>query len=205
MNFVQHFGHPEVCETSVWTACFQILAKTLSLSIGRVKVCNVIGWMWLTRHQATLFACQTYRFLHYGDKSSPNSCLGKQKLSVSSLSEGKARLAYRLKPNSLSLSCSCFYPDDLKLMEISLLLSYGKFKEYFSEKVCFAVLNLKNNFPYILSCYITFEGSKLSFFSREPNCIFKSYLKETSTSLGSLEKFKGASGEFTGPWAPGTP
>ena len=39
-------------------------------------------------------------------------------------------------------------------------------------------------------------------FFREPNCIFKSYLKvvciETSTSLGSLKKFEGAAGGFNG-------
>ena len=42
----------------------------------------------------------------------------------------------------------------------------------------------------------------LNFFSREPNCIFKSYLKvlciETSTSLGSLQKYEGAEGKFKG-------
>ena len=40
-----------------------------------------------------------------------------------------------------------------------------------------------------------YQGLKLSSFSREPNCIFKSYLKalciETSTFLGSLQKFEG--------------
>ena len=29
VNFVPHFGHPKVYETSVWTHCFQILAKTM--------------------------------------------------------------------------------------------------------------------------------------------------------------------------------
>ena len=29
VNFVPHFGHPKVYETSVWTRCFQILAKTM--------------------------------------------------------------------------------------------------------------------------------------------------------------------------------
>ena len=37
------------------------------------------------------------------------------------------------------------------------------------------------------------QGSKLITFSREPNCIFKSYSKvlciETSATLGSLQKF----------------
>ena len=46
-------------------------------------------------------------------------------------------------------------------------------------------------------------------FSRESNCIFTSYLKvlriETSTSLGSLQKFEGAAGQFKevlGSWHP---
>ena len=46
------------------------------------------------------------------------------------------------------------------------------------------------------------QGSKLIIFSREPNCIFKSYLKvlcmEPSTSLGSLQQFEGGAGEFKG-------
>ena len=29
MYFVPHFGHAKVCETSIWTPCFQILAKTM--------------------------------------------------------------------------------------------------------------------------------------------------------------------------------
>ena len=44
------------------------------------------------------------------------------------------------------------------------------------------------------------------FFSREHNCIFKSYLNvlciETSAFLGSLQKFDGGAGEFNG--APGS-
>ena len=48
----------------------------------------------------------------------------------------------------------------------------------------------------------TTTGLEIKFFSREPNCIFKSYLKvlctEISTSLGSLQKFEGAPGEFKG-------
>ena len=43
---------------------------------------------------------------------------------------------------------------------------------------------------------------EITLFSREPNCIFKSHLRvlciETSTSLGSLQKFEGATGEFKG-------
>ena len=46
------------------------------------------------------------------------------------------------------------------------------------------------------------QGSKLSFISREPNHILKSYLKmlciEKNTSLGSLLKFVGDAGEFNG-------
>ena len=46
------------------------------------------------------------------------------------------------------------------------------------------------------------QGLKLCFFSRKPNCIFKCYLKvlciETSTSLGSLQKFEGVAWEFKG-------
>ena len=29
MYFVSHFGHAKVYETSIWTPCFQISAKTL--------------------------------------------------------------------------------------------------------------------------------------------------------------------------------
>ena len=45
-------------------------------------------------------------------------------------------------------------------------------------------------------------GLEIKLFSREPNCIFKSYLKvlciENSTYLGSLQKFEGAAEEFKG-------
>ena len=41
---------------------------------------------------------------------------------------------------------------------------------------------------------------EIKLFSREPNCIFKSYLEvfciENSTYLGSLQKLEGAPGEF---------
>ena len=57
--------------------------------------------------------------------------------------------------------------------------------------------------------YFHYTGLEIKVLSREPNCIFKSYLKvvciETCTSFGSLLKFEGASGEFKGPQAPGTP
>ena len=46
------------------------------------------------------------------------------------------------------------------------------------------------------------SGLEIKPFSREPNCIFKSYLKElcieTSTSLSSLQRFEGAAGKFKG-------
>ena len=29
MNFVPHFGHAKLYETSIWTPCFQISAKTM--------------------------------------------------------------------------------------------------------------------------------------------------------------------------------
>ena len=32
MYFVPHFGHAKVYETSIWTPCFQISAKTLPVS-----------------------------------------------------------------------------------------------------------------------------------------------------------------------------
>ena len=32
MYFVPHFGHAKVYETSIWTPCFQISAKTLILT-----------------------------------------------------------------------------------------------------------------------------------------------------------------------------
>ena len=51
-----------------------------------------------------------------------------------------------------------------------------------------------------------FKG--LDFFAREVNSILKCYLKvlciETSTSLGSLQKFEGAVGEFKGALVPPT-
>ena len=34
MYFVPHFGHAEVYETSIWTPCFQISAKTLVYGQG---------------------------------------------------------------------------------------------------------------------------------------------------------------------------
>ena len=40
------------------------------------------------------------------------------------------------------------------------------------------------------------QGPKLSFYSGDPNCIVKSYLKVLCTSLGSLQKFEGAEGVF---------
>ena len=50
-----------------------------------------------------------------------------------------------------------------------------------------------------MNCLIVMGGQG---FFREPNCIFKSYLKvlciETSTTFGSLQKFEGAPGEFKG-------
>ena len=46
------------------------------------------------------------------------------------------------------------------------------------------------------------SGLEIKIFSGEPNCIFKSHLQvlciETSTFLGSLQKFEGAAGEFKG-------
>ena len=34
MYFVPHFGHAQVYETSIWTPCFQILAKTMEQGGG---------------------------------------------------------------------------------------------------------------------------------------------------------------------------
>ena len=34
MYFVPHFGHAKVYETSIWTPCFQISAKTLGWSVA---------------------------------------------------------------------------------------------------------------------------------------------------------------------------
>ena len=34
MYFVPHFGHAKVYETSIWTPCFQILAKTMGMGGG---------------------------------------------------------------------------------------------------------------------------------------------------------------------------
>ena len=50
--------------------------------------------------------------------------------------------------------------------------------------------------------WVRLAGLEIKIFSREPNCIFKKYLKalciETSSFLGSLQKFEGAAGEFRG-------
>ena len=55
----------------------------------------------------------------------------------------------------------------------------------------------------VSSCdYLYLKLYLLSVFSLEPNCIFNTYLKvlciETSTSMGSMQKFEGAKGEFKG-------
>ena len=41
MYFVPHFGHAKVYETSIWTPCFQILAKTLFPGWGMWTPLNV--------------------------------------------------------------------------------------------------------------------------------------------------------------------
>ena len=47
-----------------------------------------------------------------------------------------------------------------------------------------------------------FTGLEITISLREPNCIFKSHAQvlciETSTPLGSLQKFEGAAGGFKG-------
>ena len=52
------------------------------------------------------------------------------------------------------------------------------------------------------SCAHELTGLEIEYFSREPNCILKSYLKvlciESSTSVGSLHKYGGAAVEFKG-------
>ena len=52
-------------------------------------------------------------------------------------------------------------------------------------------------------------GLEIKIFSRESNCNFKSHLQvlciETSTFLGSLQKFEGALENSREPSAPGTP
>ena len=58
---------------------------------------------------------------------------------------------------------------------------------------------VSNNNPFLLKVLSELE---IKLFSREPNCILYSFLKvlciETSTFLGSLQKFEGAAGEFKG-------
>ena len=60
-----------------------------------------------------------------------------------------------------------------------------------------------------LQSNLTYPGLEIKLFSREPNFIFKSYLKvlciETSRFLGSLQKFEGATGEFKGAPCPRQP
>ena len=41
MFFVPHFGHAKVYETSIWTPCFQISAKTLGRGMNEFGV-NII-------------------------------------------------------------------------------------------------------------------------------------------------------------------
>ena len=41
MYFVPHFGHAEVYETSIWTPCFQILAKTMLDGTCKISCLNV--------------------------------------------------------------------------------------------------------------------------------------------------------------------
>ena len=52
------------------------------------------------------------------------------------------------------------------------------------------------------ACELSCSGLKIDLFSREPNCIFKRYLKvlciETSTSLGTLQKFEEAARKIKG-------
>ena len=60
----------------------------------------------------------------------------------------------------------------------------------------------KNLCILVLWAKVASASEGLRFFSREPNCIFKSHLQvlciETSTFLGSLQIFEGAAGEFKG-------
>ena len=57
-------------------------------------------------------------------------------------------------------------------------------------------------FSKILASLCLDAGLEIKIFSREPGCIFESHFQmlciETSTSLGSLQKFEGAAGEFMG-------
>ena len=38
VNFLSYFGHPKVNETSVWTPCFQILAKTMGRPVVKRRL-----------------------------------------------------------------------------------------------------------------------------------------------------------------------
>ena len=72
--------------------------------------------------------------------------------------------------------------------------------------LCYPLINNQvqvNNYFVITHSVVLWNRARNSvFFSWEPNCIFKSYPKVlcigTSTSLGSLQKFEGAPGEFKG-------
>ena len=41
MYLVPHFGHSKVYETSVWTPCFQILAKTMTASLYLISKADI--------------------------------------------------------------------------------------------------------------------------------------------------------------------
>ena len=43
MFFVPHFGHAKVYETSIWTPCIQISAKTLLLASNNSKALEYIS------------------------------------------------------------------------------------------------------------------------------------------------------------------
>ena len=55
---------------------------------------------------------------------------------------------------------------------------------------------------------LNLTGLEIKIFSREPNCIFISFIKVfcmSNTYLGSLQIFEGAAGAFKGAEAPGAP
>ena len=94
---------------------------------------------------------------------------------------------------------------DLKTNSVQ---SYNKSLIYNLTSMATSITILKHVYKEKMN--IKFTGLNIKFFSREPNCIFQSYLTvlciETCTSLGSLKKFEHAAGEFKGaPGTPGTP
>ena len=64
VNFIPHFRNPKVYETSVWTPCFQILAKTMLL--GALGDCNFRAALELgNSHYSTFLSARYISYMKY--------------------------------------------------------------------------------------------------------------------------------------------